>query len=160
VPENGEQADSPYAIEITQDYHPSLRFVAVFPVGEEQGASASSVAYYIFEPGCHSGLHGDNAEEIVFVAEGEGEAFVSCRQVPLEPGRFAVMPAGVQHDIYAHGESELRLLSFFPTPEIVTTFQEPVLPSGTTILSSRPPRPIVQELDPNDLPPGFPVDIL
>ena len=64
--------------------------------GRREGgrAAASSVAYYIIEPGKHTGLHSDNAEEIVFVAEGEGEAFViggvaaaRGRQVRRLPGR-------------------------------------------------------------------------
>jgi quercetin dioxygenase-like cupin family protein len=155
-----EQSDQPYGIEITQDYDPSMKFVVVFPVGEQQGATASSVAYYIIEPGCHSGLHGDNAEEVIFVAEGEGEAFVSGKQVPLETGGFAVMPEGIQHDIYAYGDTELRLLSFFPTPEIVSTFQEMILPMGTQTLSSKPPAPVIQELSMDDLPEGFPIELL
>jgi quercetin dioxygenase-like cupin family protein len=159
-PLNAEQPGQPYGIEVTQDYDPSMKFVAVFPVGEREGATASAVAYYVVEPGCHSGLHSDNAEEVVYVADGEGEAFVSGRQVPLEAGAFAVMPAGVQHDIYAYGETELRLLSFFPTPEIVSTFQEMILPMGTRILSSKPPVPVVQELDPENLPADFPFDLL
>jgi quercetin dioxygenase-like cupin family protein len=155
-----EQAEAPYAVEVTQDYDPSLKFVAVFPVGERQGATASSVAYYIIEPGCHSGLHGDNAEEVIYVADGEGEAFVSGKQVRLEAGTFTVMPVGVQHDIYAYGEVELRLLSFFPTTEIVSTFQDAILPTGTQTLSSKPPGPVIEELSLDDLPPGFPMELL
>jgi len=153
-------AAGPHAIEVSQDHDPSLKFVAVFPVGENEGARASSVAYYIFEPGTHSGLHADNAEEVIYVADGEGEAFVSGRHVPLEEGTFAVMPEAVQHDIYAYGNVELRLLCFFPTTEIVSTFQEVILPSGTQVLSSRPPAPVVQELSLEDLPPDFPFELL
>ena len=65
----------PYWVEVWNDYDPSMRFVSIFPVGEREGAVASSVAYYIIEPGKHTGLHSDNVEEIVFVAEGEGEVF-------------------------------------------------------------------------------------
>jgi len=156
----GQGTAGPYAVEVFQDYDPSLKFVAVFAVGENEGARASSVAYYILEPGTHSGLHADNAEEVIYVADGEGEVFVSGRQVPLEAGTFAVMPEGVQHDIYAYGDVELRLLSFFPTTEIVSTFQEVIFPTGTQILSSRPPAPVVQELMLEDLPADFPLELL
>src|SRR5438128_2047768 len=107
-----EAAEGPPAIEVWQDYDPSMRFVAVFPVTEEQGAASSTVAYYIFEPGQHSGLHADNAEEVIYVADGAGEAFVSGKQEQMEAGNFLVIPAGVQHDIYAYGDTALRLLSF------------------------------------------------
>jgi quercetin dioxygenase-like cupin family protein len=150
---------SPHFVELWNDYDPSLRFVALFPVGEEQGATLSSVAYYIIEPGRHTGVHSDNAEEVAFVAEGSGEAFVSGRTQRLEAGRFVVFAGGVEHDIYAHGVVALRLLSFFPTSEILSTFQQLVYPLGGNTLSSKPPRPVVTQLDPEDLPEGFPFDL-
>src|SRR5204862_935654 len=103
-----------------------------FPVTDAQGAAASTVAYYIFEPGRHSGLHADNAEEVIYVADGEGEVFVSGKQVKLQPGEFVVVNGGVQHDVYAYGSVELRLLSFYPTAAAESTFQDPVMPTGST----------------------------
>ena len=85
----------PHFIEIWNDYDPSQRFTAIFPVGEKEGAVGSSVAYYIIEPGSHTGLHSDNVEEIAFVAEGEGEVFsigvtraARGREVPRVPGEL------------------------------------------------------------------------
>ena len=124
----GEEEDTTYYVEVWNDYDPSMRFVALFPVGEKQGATASSAAYYIIEAGKHSGLHSDNVEEIVFVAEGEGEAFVIGGMQKLEAGKFVVFPAGVDHDIYAQGSVAMRLLSFFPTAEILSTFQQTIYP--------------------------------
>ena len=150
---------TPYFVEVWNDYDPSMRFVSLFPVGEDQGATASSVAYYIIEPGKHSGLHADNAEEVIFVAEGEGEVFVTGSTLKLEAGKFVVLAAGIEHDIYAQGAVELRLLSFFPTTEIVSTFQQTIFPMGGNILSSKPPTPVVTELDPANLPEDFPFDL-
>lgn len=154
--------DTHYFVEVYNDYDPSQRFVSIFPVGERQGAKGSSVAYYIIEPGNHSGLHSDNAEEVVFVAEGEGEVFVIGATKRLEAGKFVVFPAGVDHDIYAHGAVALRLLSFFPTTEIQSTFQQVVYPMGGNVVSSKPPDsqgPVLTELDPNNLPEDFPFDL-
>jgi quercetin dioxygenase-like cupin family protein len=151
--------DAPHFVEVWNDYDPSMRFVVIFPVGEKQGAEGSSVAYYIIEPGKHSGLHSDNAEEVIFVAEGEGEAFVTGSTIRLEAGKFVVLPAGMEHDIYAQGAVALRLLSFFPTTEIISTFQQAIYPVGGNILSSTPPRPVVTELDPANLPEDFPFDL-
>ncbi len=158
----GEEEETAFYVEVWNDYDPSMRFVALFPVGEKQGAKASSVAYYIIEPGKHSGLHSDNAEEIVFVAEGEGEAFVIGGMQRLEAGKFFVFPAGVDHDIYAQGAAAMRLLSFFPTPEILSTFQQVIYPMGGNVLGSKPPEaqgPVVTELDPNNLPADFPFSL-
>ncbi len=121
-------------IEVWNDYDPSMRFIVIFPVGVEHGVTASSVAYYVFEPGRHSGLHHDNAEEIAFVAEGEGEVFTLGTTTKLVAGTFVVFPAGADHDIYAQGGVPLRLLSFFPTAEILSTFQQPVYPVGGNVL--------------------------
>lgn len=147
------QASGPPAVEVWQDYDPSQRFIAVFPVTSDQGAVASTVAYYIFEPGKHSGLHADNAEEVIYVADGVGEVFVSGRQVKLEPGEFVVVNEGVQHDVYAYGSVELRLLSFYTAPVLETTFQDPVMPMGTNILTSNLHQPVLREITAEELPP-------
>lgn len=147
------QSEAPPAVEVWQDYDPSQRFIAVFPLTSTQGAAASTVAYYIFEPGRHSGLHADNAEEVIYCADGVGEVFVSGKQVKLEPGEFVVVNEGVQHDVYAYGSVELRLLSFFPAAVVESTFQDPVMPMGTNVLSSDLNAPVVREIGVDELPP-------
>ena len=150
-----QQSEGPPAVELWQDYDPSMRFVAVFPVTEAQGAAASTVAYYIFEPGRHSGLHSDNAEEVIYVADGEGEVFVSGKQVKLEPGEFVVVPQGVEHDVYAYGGTELRLLSFFPAGVVQSTFQDPVMPMAANVVSTDmfSSGPVIREITADELPP-------
>jgi len=144
--------DTPHFVEVWNDYDPSQRFAAIFPLNEAHGATGGTVGYYIIEPGKHTGVHHDNAEEIAFVTEGEGEVFQIGVSKRMEAGKFYVFPAGADHDIYAHGSVAMRLLSFFPVTEIVSTFQQAIYPVGTTELSSKPPRPVVQELDPDNLP--------
>ena len=148
-----QQAGGPPAIEVWQDYDPSQRFIAVFPITDELGAKASTVVYYIFEPGRHSGLHADNAEEVIYVADGVGEVFVSGKQVKLEPGEFVVINEGIQHDVYAYGDTELRLLSFFPTALVEATFQDPIMPIASNVLSSNFDKPVVREISADELPP-------
>jgi quercetin dioxygenase-like cupin family protein len=148
-----QQVEGPPAVEVWQDYDPSQRFIAVFPVTPAQGAAASAVVYYIFEPGRHSGLHADNAEEVIYCADGEGEVFVSGKQVKLEPGEFVVINEGVQHDVYAYGSTELRLLSFFPTAVVESTFQDPIMPMASNVLSSNLNAPVVREISADELPP-------
>ena len=92
-------------------------------------------------------------------AEGEGEVFMIGRTQKLVAGNFIVFPSGVEHDIYAHGAVALRLLSFFPTTEILSTFQQVVFPIGSNVLSSIPPKSVVTELDPETLPQDFPFEL-
>jgi quercetin dioxygenase-like cupin family protein len=152
------EAAAPHFVEIWNDYDPSQKFAVIFPVNESMGATSSSAAYYIIEPGRHTGVHSDNAEEIVFVTEGEGEVFMLGRVGQLEAGKFIVFPPAVEHDIYAHGGVALRLLSFYPVPEMVTTFQQTIFPMGSTTLSSRPPQAPV-ELAEDAVPEDFPFDL-
>jgi hypothetical protein len=139
------EEETPHFVEVWNDYDPSQRFAAIFPIGDEHGATTGTVGYYIIEPGKHTGVHHDNAEEI---------AFGSSK--PMYAGKFYVFPAGADHDIYARGSVAMRLLSFFPVTEIVSTFQQAIYPMGTTEFSSKPPKPVVQELDPDNLPENFP----
>jgi hypothetical protein len=95
----------------------------------------------------------------VFVAEGEGEVFSIGETKKLEPGKFFVFPAGTDHDIYARGSEAMRLLSFFPTTEVLSTFQQEIYPVGGNVLSSKPPAPALTELDPSNLPEDFPFSL-
>lgn len=150
---------TPFWVEVWNDYDPSMRFVAIFPLTTEENVASSTAAYYIIEPGKHTGLHSDSAEEIVFVAEGEGEVFSIGQNRPLVAGQFYVFPPGIDHDLYARGGVALRLLSFFPAPEVISTFQQMILPMGGNVMSSKPPGPMITELDPENLPADFPFDL-
>ena len=143
------------AFEVWNDYDPSMRFVTAYPMTAAQGTESSTVAYFAFEPGQHSGLHADDAEELIYVADGEGEVFVSGRQVKLEAGGFAHVPRGVQHDIYAYGDVTLRMLSFFPSARVESLYTELLLPFGGNVLASDmpPPGPQIQELAFDEIPP-------
>jgi hypothetical protein len=55
----------------------------------------------------------------------------------------------VPHDVYAHGGTALRLLSFFPTSEIVSTYQETMYPMGTPVISSLRPGPRLVNFGPD-----------
>jgi quercetin dioxygenase-like cupin family protein len=149
------------AFEVWNDYDPSMHFVTAYPVTGAQGTEQSTVAYFAFEPGQHSGLHADDAEEVIYVADGEGEIFISGRQEKLEAGGFRFVPKGVQHDIYAHGDVTLRLLSFFPSARVASTYTEMLLPFGEYLISSDmpPPMPQIQEISFDDLPPELAADV-
>jgi quercetin dioxygenase-like cupin family protein len=158
--EQYDEEPGPPAIEVWNDYDPSMRFIAVFPVRPELGAAGSSVVYYVIEPGRHTGLHAENAEEVLYVFDGEGEAFVTGRQVLLKAGDFQVFPAGTAHDVYAYGETELRFLSFYPVALMQAEFQQELMPMGGNLLTSNPFAPVIEELNLEDLPPDFPIDLL
>jgi quercetin dioxygenase-like cupin family protein len=148
------------AFEVWNDYDPSMRFLTAYPVSAVNGTESSTIAYYVFEPGQHSGLHADDAEEVIYVMSGEGEIFISGRQEKLEAGEFTFVPKGVQHDVYAYGAETMRLLSFFPSARVESTFTEMILPFGDhTMASDMPATPQLQEISYEDLPPELAADM-
>jgi quercetin dioxygenase-like cupin family protein len=148
---------APSAFEAWNDYDPSMRFIMAYPLSAAQGTESGTIAYFACEPGQHSGLHADSAEELVYVMDGEGEVFVSGVQKRLEAGNFLHIPTGVQHDVYAYGDVTLRLLSFFPSARVESTFTEILLPFGDHTLASDIPlpqaMPQLEEISFDDLPP-------
>jgi quercetin dioxygenase-like cupin family protein len=153
------EAAAPSAFEVWNDYDPSMRFVTAYPLTAAQGTESSTIAYFAFEPGQHSGLHADSAEELIYVADGEGEVFVSGIQRRLEAGGFVHVPNGVEHDIYAYGDVALRLLSFYPSARVESRYTEILLPFHDHVLASDMAVPSamlqLEELDFDDLPPGL-----
>ena len=154
-----EGEDAPHFVEVWNDYDPSMRFVAIFPVGEKQGATASSVAYYIIEPGKHTGVHSDNAEEIAFVAEGEGEVFVIGAH-PAARGRASSSSsrrARPRHLRPGRGSRCGCSRSSRPT-EILSTFQQVDLSRSAAPCSARSRRrPVVHRARPRQPARGLPV---
>jgi quercetin dioxygenase-like cupin family protein len=151
------EAAAPSAFEVWNDYDPSMRFVTAYPMTAAQGTESSTIAYFAFEPGQHSGLHADDAEELIYVADGEGEVFVSGVQKRLEAGSFVHIPNGVEHDIYAYGGVTLRLLSFYPSARVESRYTEVLLPFHDHVLASDMAvpgaMPQLEEIDFDDLPP-------
>ena len=118
--------EPPHFVEVWNEYDPSMRFAAIFPVGERQGAT-SSILHPIIERK-HTG-HSDNAEEIAFIAEGEGEVFSIGKTERLEAGKFVVFQPGFDHDIYAQGSVCVARALALPDAEILSTFQQ-IFPVG------------------------------
>ncbi len=151
------EAGAPSAFEVWNDYDPSMRFVTAYPMSAAQGTESSTIGYFSFEPGQHSGLHSDDAEELIYVFDGEGEVFVSGIQKRLEAGGFLHIPKGVEHDVYAYGDTALRLLSFYPAARVESRYTEILLPFHDHVIASDTPVPNVmpqlEEIDFNDLPP-------
>ena len=151
------EATAPSAFEVYNDYDPSMRFVTAYPLSAAQGTESGTIAFFSFEPGQHSGLHADDAEELIYVASGEGEVFVSGVQKRLEAGSFLHVPKGVEHDVYAYGAESLQLLSFFPSARVESRYTEVLLPFHEHVLASDmevpSAMPQLEEIDFDDLPP-------
>jgi quercetin dioxygenase-like cupin family protein len=116
------------------DDTPPMRTQVAFPLHAEAGTKASAVVYFEIAPGDHLGRHTDSAEEILYVAEGTGEAVVGAERVALEAGSLAVVPELVPHAVHNTGESTLKVVGFFAAAEVEHIFDRPVHPMGATVM--------------------------
>jgi quercetin dioxygenase-like cupin family protein len=118
---------------------PSIRLRVDFPIFAATGAKSSAVVYFEVEPEHHIGRHTDSAEEVLLILEGTAEAVVGDERGRLAAGEIALVPEMVPHDVYNAGEETLKVLGFFSAAEIVSTFDEPVMPEGSRVVGTPPP---------------------
>lgn len=122
----------------------SVRFE--FPL--HSGAGTASVATVLFEldPGSELATHTDSAEEILLVLAGEGEAHVDGETVRVRPGDLALVPAMAPHGARNTGDTTLRVLGFFSSSTVVSTFEPPIGPEGEHVFVTGATRPIMAAL--------------
>ena len=104
-----------------------------FPLRSAVGTASSAVVLFELEPGNELATHTDSAEELLLVLEGEGEAHVGGDTGVVRAGDLAVVPAMAPHGMRNIGETTLRVLGFFTSSTVVSTFEEPLGPNGERI---------------------------
>lgn len=62
-------------------------------------------------------LH-DGFEECIYVLSGRGITWSESGELPLEPGALVLVPPGERHMTRNTGREPLRLLCFFPVPDV------------------------------------------
>lgn len=116
----------------------TMRGRVAFPLYAAHGCEATSTVYFEVEPGDHIGRHTDSAEEILFIVNGTGEAVVGDERVPVTRGALALVPELIPHDLYATGDTTLRVLGFFAAATVESVFDEPMEPMGARVLGTPP----------------------
>jgi quercetin dioxygenase-like cupin family protein len=99
-----------------------------FPITLETGAASATVVYFEVPPHKHLGMHTDSAEEVVYVVNGRGEAIVGDERTAVEAGSLALIPSMVPHDVVNTGDEPLRVIGFFSSATVLSTFEEPFAP--------------------------------
>ena len=117
---------------------PTMRGRVSFPLYAAHGCEAASTVYFEVQPGDHIGRHTDSTEEILFIVDGTGEAVVGDERVPVMRGALALVPELVPHDVYATGDSPLRVLGFFAAATVESVFDETMEPIGRRVLGTPP----------------------
>ena len=115
-----------------------------FPLSSLDGAASTSVVYFELEPGAHTGLHSDSAEEVVLILSGTVEATVGDERGVLSAGGLGLVPALVPHDVRNVGDETARVVGFFSSSTMVSVFEDALLPAGRRVVGT----PMPQEREP------------
>src|ERR671914_635459 len=107
-----------------------------FPISSVAGAASTAVVYFELEPGEHTGMHTDSAEEIVLVLSGRAEAIVGDERGELTAGGMGLVPALVPHDVRKIGEETVRVVGFFSSGIVVSVFDDPLMPAGKRVVGT------------------------
>jgi quercetin dioxygenase-like cupin family protein len=107
-----------------------------FPISSLAGAASSSVVYFELEPGEHTGMHTDSAEEIVLILSGTVEAIVGDERGELTEGGLGLVPALVPHDVRNIGDDTVRVVGFFTSNVVVSVFEDALMPIGKRVVGT------------------------
>jgi len=128
-------------VDISSETDETRRMRVDFPISSVAGAASAAVVYFELEPGEHTGMHTDSAEEIVLILSGRVEAIVGDERGELSAGGLGLVPALVAHDVRNLGEETVRVVGFFSSATVVSIFDDPLMPVGKRVVGT----PLAQE---------------
>ncbi len=123
-------------VDISSETDETRRIRVDFPISSIAGAASTAVVYVVLEPGVHTGLHTDSAEEIVLILSGRAEAIVGDERGELSAGGLGLVPALVPHDVRNIGEETVRVVGFFSSGIVVSVFDDPLMPAGKRVVGT------------------------
>ena len=123
-------------VEVWSETDETRRLRFDFPISSVAGAASTAVVYFELEPGEHTGMHTDSAEEIVLILSGRAEAIVGDERGELSAGGLGLVPALVPHDVRNIGEETVRVVGFFSSGVVVSVFDDPMMPAGKSVVGT------------------------
>ena len=133
-----ERIDALELMEVWYEDDPTMRLKVNFPFFLGTGTKSTAVVYFEIEPGHRLGTHTDSAEEILLVLEGTAEVSLGDEQGKLSAGEMALVPAMEPHGLRNAGEETLRIVGFFSSNVVVSTFDQPMMPFGQRVVGTPP----------------------
>jgi quercetin dioxygenase-like cupin family protein len=133
-----ERIDRLELLEAWYENDPTMRVKANFPFFVGSGTKNTAVVYFEVEPGHRLGTHTDSAEEILLILEGEAEVSLGGEQGRLSVGEMAVVPAMVPHGLRNVGDETVRVVGFFSSNVVLSTFDRPVMPFNQRVIGTPP----------------------
>ena len=133
-----ERIDQLELLEAWYENDPTMRVKANFPFYVGNGTKNTAVVYFELEPGHRLGTHTDSAEEILLILEGTAEVSLGDEQGRVSAGEIALVPAMVPHGLRNVGDETVRVVGFFSSNVVVSTFDQPVMPFGQRVVGTPP----------------------
>jgi quercetin dioxygenase-like cupin family protein len=133
-----ERIDQLELAEVWYENDPTMRLKVNFPFFLGTGTKSTAVVYFEIEPGHRLGNHTDSAEEILLILEGEAEVTLGDEQGRLSAGELALVPAMVPHGLRNVGDETVRVVGFFSSNVVVSTFDQPMMPFNQRVVGTPP----------------------
>jgi quercetin dioxygenase-like cupin family protein len=133
-----ERIDQFELLEVWYENDPTMRLKVNFPFFLGTGTKSTAVVYFEVEPGHRLGTHTDSAEEILLVLEGTAEVSLGDEQGRLSAGEMALVPAMVPHGLRNAGDETVRVVGFFSSNVVVSTFDQPMMPFNQRVVGTPP----------------------
>ncbi len=125
-------------MEVWYEDDPTMRIRVNFPFYVGNGTMSTAVVYFEVDPGCRLGTHTDSAEEILLILEGTAEVSLGDEQGQLSAGEMALVPAMVPHGLRNMGDETVKVVGFFSSNVVVSTFDRPMMPFGQRVVGTPP----------------------
>lgn len=135
-------------LEVWYEDDPTMRVRVNFPFFLGTGTMSTAVVYFELDPGCRLGTHTDSAEEILLILQGEATVSLGDEQGRLSEGEMALVPAMVPHALKNAGDETVRVVGFFSSNVVVSTFDRPMMPFGQRVVGTPP---ILEEVPTGDV---------
>lgn len=107
---------------------PHRRVTGNFALYSAAGTKSGAVVYFELEPERELGTHTDSAEEIVYIADGTVEITIGKEKNQISRGELGVVPVMEPHNFRNVGSNTAKVIGFFSSPNIVSTFEKIFLP--------------------------------
>jgi quercetin dioxygenase-like cupin family protein len=118
------------------DEEPRQRAHSTFPFLTSQENENISLVYFELNPGDQLGTHTDSAEEVLFILEGEVEVTIGDESTIVEAPGLALVPTMVPHNLDNIGGIRAKVAGFFPSRNIVATFDNAWQPDGSHVVDT------------------------
>lgn len=125
-------------IDVWYERDPAMRVRVTFPFFAATGNEQSSVVYFEIAPEHYLATHTDSAEEIVLILTGKVEASLGEERGSLSAGQAVLIPAMAPHGIRNTGTETARCVGFFAAAEVVSTFDQAMMPFGQQVVGTPP----------------------